>query len=1007
MSLQYSVNGASPSGGVARQAPNLRKPDQVASGDNVVFDPAFGFSKRPGTVFDRAFTESPCADVRLAMLSYAANERYWIVYGRGASSPIVRGFRVGGNEATPTLDATAIAYLGINSPGGSSMRARPFKDEMLIVNQTAATEMVNTEGFAVDRTRKDYDSVVAFTTGIGTYVRAENDAGSASAGYYQYQPGSYTYAHINFNTLNSPWKWHYGYWDDATYFPCGFDIAFRRVALTGFTGATYTASSGTIAKVGAFASYTFKAGDCIYITAGTGFTANSWYKIASKTNNDSIVIVGGPGADNVNTAANVTDATYAETNICRIGRTVSVLVDFTKVVPIDMDDLASKFTNAMRLGGATNACCAWVPQSGDSGNFQITGPFRGTGAMVYKPTAPTNAPAGTRDLTLGAGDPLNAPASGQIFGGTGTLAGTDDDTATPESRWVRVQIPYQSKGQPNTAKMPVRLHRTAANALSLDLGSWAGRGSGDEVSNPGALLVLAGTPITDVALYKDRLWIVGGPFACSSQIKEHWQFFNDNYKLAKDLDPVNRTISGNGNANILSATGFRQSLVLFAGTGGQFEISATDALTPSTASVTQTNPIMSSDTAPAPFGTSLLFASKTSNYSRIFEYQYDDIRASFDAPESTNHVPDFIPANPRSISPSSASQWAVVTPYVSNGGNELYVLFAARDGGRRIQTAWARWVFDSGYRICDAQIMDDQIWILSEEVLTVTTAGGGTPTVAYPNHGLSTGNSVVFDRSTTSTSIVGTFTVTVIDANTFTIAVATSGAGTARACTGRYILEYLTIGTPPVDSGWLHAPFMDRRVRLTGTFAAGKTTWALTATPTVASGSSQFNGFGSTLNTVFLGPAFGASNGNTVLLDEYTTTSVKTTGNYSAGEVWIGRFFGVSVEKNRQFVRGQDGQVDIGSPTHVVAIDVSHANTSGYTVRTSYSPYPDRSIVFASSDGKTPQDFGKLVTTLAGESGAKAGALRVFIEDSSIRPLSITQTRWTLSYQPAFNTGGQ
>ena len=118
--------------------------------------------------------------------------------------------------------------------------------------------------------------------------------------------------------------------------------------------------------------------------------------------------------------------------------------------------------------------------------------------------------------------------------------------------------------------------------------------------------------------------------------------------------------------------------------------------------------------------------------------------------------------------------------------------------------------------------------------------------------------------------------VTVIDANTFTIAVATSGAGTARACTGRYILEYLTIGTPPVDSGWLHAPFMDRRVRLTGTFAAGKTTWALPATPTVASGSSQFNGFGSTLNTVFLGPAFGASNGNTVALDEYTTTSVKT-----------------------------------------------------------------------------------------------------------------------------------
>lgn len=55
------------------------------------------------------------------------------------------------------------------------------------------------------------------------------------------------------------------------------------------TSATYTDSGTTLAKAGAFADYTFRKGDRVWITAGTGVTAGI-YPVTSKTDDDTIVI---------------------------------------------------------------------------------------------------------------------------------------------------------------------------------------------------------------------------------------------------------------------------------------------------------------------------------------------------------------------------------------------------------------------------------------------------------------------------------------------------------------------------------------------------------------------------------------------------------------------------------------------------------------------------------------------------------------------------------------------
>lgn len=105
------------------------------------------------------------------------------------------------------------------------------------------------------------------------------------------------------------------------------------------TAATFTNATKTLSQTGAFTSYTFTAGDQIYISGGTGVTAGL-YEIASKTSNDAIVLVADIGGTNPTdvTSSNGPWATIQKgLDTAIAGDTVRICADGTHAPTLELD----------------------------------------------------------------------------------------------------------------------------------------------------------------------------------------------------------------------------------------------------------------------------------------------------------------------------------------------------------------------------------------------------------------------------------------------------------------------------------------------------------------------------------------------------------------------------------------------------------------------------------------------------------------------------------------------
>lgn len=964
-----TLPGRSPSGGISQRAPHQRRIEQVQDATNALFLDGEGFMKRPGTLVEGLFAATPNANLRLGFWDIDGSEQYDIVYGAG----VLRLFRVGGAEATVTIAGAASTYLALNSASADQMKVRVIGDAVYVVNTTVATGLTTSDSYSVERTRKDYDALVSYSTTVGNSLRTENDSARDIAGYYRYAPGTYTYGLLNLPTVTNNWASSGAYWDDANYYPAGFRVAFRRVNLAGFTAATFTTATGVIHKTGAFSGYTWRAGDMIQISAGTGFTANNWYLITSKTDNDNIVVSGGPGADNANTASNFTDATYGETNRCRIGVQVEVNINVNANPVLDMNEIALLIQRSMRAGGAPNACCAWVPQSA-GGNFQITGPFRGDNALVYGPTAPTFTVGANGDLTA-AGAPF-CQTNMQVFGGTGGAAPDASDTATPESRWTRIAAPGQSGAKIDATKMPVKITRASAGNFNVDPISWDQRSSGDSTNNAAPKLITNGAKIADLRLYRDRLFLIGGPYMAGSVAGSTLNFFKQNAANIVDSDPIDRTISGEVNTSLRELIPFRNALWINSDAGQQWEANADGALTPASLALTATTryrtiPNVSSSAA-APL---LYMVTARQGYAALFEYHYDDLRLSSDAVNVSQEVPRLIPSDLRAM---AASVETGVVALVPTTGYRMFIFRPGDRNGRDVQEFWTRYVFDDNYRIADIFAVGGDLRMMVE-VSAIATVTAGSPTTIYkPGHGLSTGNTTGLSESTCTPSINGNPVVTVTDADHFTIVAATTASGTCRWHSGNFVREKLPLTPYAADlasngSAWAYPVHGDRRFTATGVYAAGVTTWTLPG---------GLTGNGSTLTTIVLGPAFGGSSGNTLTITGYGATTVSIAGDYSAGQATICRNFTLSVTPTRPFATDGTGRPNVADAMMIETLTLRHRDTCAYAVTASMSGTSDRtrSVDF----GNTPTT-GKLFTLLGGE----ADAVTHVIADSSVRPVVI------------------
>lgn len=718
---QDTIRIPSLSGGVSRQPAHNRFPDQVEDATNIRFSIEDGCSKRPGTEFVAEFASpgfGSGAAARIHMIERDEDEQYIALYGpnSGNTSFTLAIYDKNGNLATLngySGDVETYLETNIATNTANDYRFVTVADTTIIVNTTAAVGMEASATYSVSRTVRNYSDVLSLTPDNDEYVRAEEDDDLEASGYWKYTPeDDLEYAKITFPVVSGDWARPQGSWDDlgANEMPGGFSIGQSRLLLTGFATATYTSASRTITKAGAFTSYTYRPGDMIYITAGTGFTANAWYLIQSKTSNDAIVLAIQAkqtntlaGADNADTAANDSDSK------ARIGNEAEVVVDFNADPKTNMFDIAAGIQDALRTAGWENGLVSWNPSSG-GGYFEITGSFRGSDARVYAPTAP---PTGGEDLTNASGDPFYA-TDAVTTAGTGSLS-TKEPTQPASFRWTRVAAPGQTRASFSPEKMPVKLTRTDDSPLTFTLStiSWQDRLTGDELTNPAPdPFQNSGTTsayIKDACYFEGRFAVAVGEYIIFSEADNLFNFFVADASQVVDSDRIFKPVGTNKIANIEYMVPYQKTILLLTASGQQYEVAFGDALTPSSVSIAQTTNYRTTTLRPVVMGPFVYFATDRGRDTAIWEYFYDESTGAHLATEITKHVSGYVPASLRTIVADSVQE-ALVTFVLDEAS--LYVYRAHWQGANKVQSAWGKYTLDAGYDIRDIGFMGGNIYML-------------------------------------------------------------------------------------------------------------------------------------------------------------------------------------------------------------------------------------------------------------------------------------------------------
>lgn len=589
-------------------------------------------------------------------------------------------------------------------------------DTTIIVNSAAAVAMEDSPDYNVATSVPTYADLLAFTPDNDEYVRVETDDDTERAGYWQYTPeDDLEYATIAFTAVTGDWaNGVRGEWDDGA---MGFRISQARTELAGFTAATFTHTTRTLTKTGAFASYAYRPGDMIYITSwGThaGSPTTGWFLIESRTSDNAIVLApqtkqsGTLATDTVAGQVSANDDPDSGGSTCVIGQEVEVVVDFSTNKQSDMHEIAAEFQREMRSQGWANACVSWRPVT-SGGFFQITSTFRGSTATLYSATSPATGP---EDLTA-SGKPFNG---GTITAGTGTLGASDELTQSPAYRWVRVAAPGQKKARFTRSSMPVKLTRSTTSPLAFALSTvdWDDRKIGDSNTNPAPSPFQNSdtTPayIEDAVYFEGRFALASGEYLIFSEADNLFNLFLANDEQAVDSDRISRPVGTNKIANITYLVPYRRSLLILTASGQQYQLGYNTALTPSDNYINSTSSYRTADVRPSVMGSFVYLVSEKDDGSAVWEYFYDEGSGSYLANEITKHVAGYVPTGLRALAGDSVQEALVCG---SIDARDLYVYRTHWNGGTKVLAAWSRYRFDSTYDIQDVVTLGGDIYILT------------------------------------------------------------------------------------------------------------------------------------------------------------------------------------------------------------------------------------------------------------------------------------------------------
>tara|TARA_B100000795_G_scaffold146636_1_gene109889 strand:+ start:10221 stop:12530 length:2310 start_codon:yes stop_codon:yes gene_type:complete len=306
--------------------------------------------------------------------------------------------------------------------------------------------------------------------------------------------------------------------------------------------------------------------------------------------------------------------------------------------------------------------------------------------------------------------PLAAPEGYHIRVGAnvdGEDFGYWADFSSAEGGWTESSDPYEANAfAPDT--MPHWLIREADGTFTFKQGEYISRLAGDiqTVANPD----FVNNKITALVYHRNRLGFVSGETVFFSQSGKYFTFWPDFATQALDSDGFGLTVSSDTVNNLQHAIGFRKSLFLTSDKA-QFEVSGSQLLTPSTASVDlSTTYLTERKCAPITLGNTLYFAAQSGRDALVFEYQYDDTSVSNTASDITLHALGYVPAPILRMTGDPTN--AIIMSLCENEPSSLYVYKTYVDGETKAQSAWVRWTYGSTSKIKWMQVIDGELYLI-------------------------------------------------------------------------------------------------------------------------------------------------------------------------------------------------------------------------------------------------------------------------------------------------------
>ena len=231
-----------------------------------------------------------------------------------------------------------------------------------------------------------------------------------------------------------------------------------------------------------------------------------------------------------------------------------------------------------------------------------------------------------------------------------------------------------------------QLNETTADADGNDL-FWKTRGVGDKDTNP--FPSFYEKEIQQGFFHRNRLGLIADEQVVLSRPGDYFNFFIVSAITTSDDNPIDITVSDTKPAFINHVLPINKGVMLFSDNGQHMLFTESDLFTPKTARLKKVASYeCDASIQPLDMGSSVMFTSNVSAYTRAYEATIVDDDLPVKMLEQTRVVPEYVP---KDVNISTVSTSLGVVTFGTKNSSNIYHFKFFDSGEKREQSSWYSW----------------------------------------------------------------------------------------------------------------------------------------------------------------------------------------------------------------------------------------------------------------------------------------------------------------------------